>query len=166
LLGTASVSISAPAVVDPATLRIGEDLPSGYRRAVQAPREEFHLVEDRPRRDASHVLHYAAARQMELKGKTLGAARGVVVDLTDSLAVHVDREGRVVSSHLHKSDRGHQQRIRDHVAKLVGRGRVYEAREGETVDPAELIGQKKPYYIAYDPSGAKRMRRAFIACGS
>jgi len=165
LLGTASVSIAAAAVVDPATLRIGEDLPSGYRQAVNVPKQEFRLVEDRTRRDASHVLHYTSTRTMELRGKAMGVARGAVVDVSDDLAVHVDREGKVSSSQLHKSDRGHDRRIRDHVAKLIERGRVYETREGETVDPAELIGQKKPYYISYDPSGAKRIRRAFIACG-
>jgi len=116
------------------------------------------------RRDASHVLHYTATRKMELKGKTLGIARGAVVNLSDSLAVQVDRDGQVTSSHLHKSDRGHERRIRDHVEKLVARGRVYETREGETVNTTELIAQRKPYYIAYDDAGTKRIRRAFIAC--
>ncbi len=164
LLGTASASIGAPVTLDPARLRIGDDLPSGYRQAVSVPRQEFYLVDDRTRRDASHVLDYTATRTMELKGSALGAANGAVVDLTDSLAVQVDRDGQVTSSHLHKSDRGHERRIRDHVEKLVARGRVYDPRAGETVDLGALIGQKKPYYIAYDLEGTKRIRRAFIAC--
>ena len=78
--------------------------------------------------------------------------------------MQVDRDGRVVSSHYHKSDRAHAKRVRDHVEKLIARGRVYEAREGETVDSAKLIEQKKPYYVAYDRAGVKRIRRSFIAC--
>ena len=164
-LGTASVSVGVPLTVDPASLRIGEDLPSGFRAAMRAPKQEFRLVDERPQRGASRVLHYTAERRMELKGRALGAASGAVVDVSDSLAVQVDRDGRVVSSHLHETDRAHQRRIRDHVAKLVARDRVYEAREGEQVDPAALIEQKKPYYIAYDEQGRKWIRRAFIACG-
>ena len=163
-LGTASASVGAPLTIDPSSLRIGEDLPSGFRAAMQAPKQEFRLVEEHARGDAGSVLHYSSERRMELKGKALGAANGAVVDVPDSLAVQVDRQGRVVSSHLHETDRAHQRRIRDHVAKLVARDRVYEAREGEQIDPAVLIDQKKPYYIAYDEQGNKRIRRAFIAC--
>ena len=165
LLGTASASVGTPTTVDPTRLRIGEEVPANVRRAVRAPRRPFQLVEDRRRRDNSHVLHYTSTRSMELKGKAMGAAQGVVVDLPDSLAVQVDRDGRVVSSHYHKSDRAHAKRVRDHVEKLIARGRVYEAREGETVDSAKLIEQKKPYYVAYDRAGVKRIRRSFIACG-
>jgi len=41
---------------------------------------------------------------------------------------------------------------------------VYDTREGEQVDAEKLIGERKPYYIAYDDAGDKRVRRAFIAC--
>jgi hypothetical protein len=158
------VSIGAPATIDPATLRIGEDLPSGIRRFLSVPKQEFRLVEEQPRRDAGRVLQYTSTRKVELKGKDLGVARGAVVDVSDGLAVHVDSRGKVVSSHLHKSDRAHQKRIHEHVARLVARDRVYAASEGESVDPASLIEKKQPYYIAYD-AGEKRIRRAFIACG-
>ncbi|MDE3088905.1 MAG: hypothetical protein KGJ80_05930 [Chloroflexota bacterium] len=165
LLGTTSAPISAPAVIDPASVRIGEGLPSGFRGAVHVPKQEFRLVGEQPRRHASRVLHYRAARTMQLKGRAFGAARGAVIDVPDYLALQVDRGGRVRSSHLHRADRAHEKRIRDHVAKLVARDRVYVAREDESVDTAQLIAQKKPYYIAYDENGDKRIRRAFIACG-
>ncbi len=163
-LGTANARVGVPLTVDPASLRIGEDLPSGFRVAMQAPRREFRLTDERPQRDERRVLHYTSERRMELKGTQLGIARGAIVDVSDSLAVQVDREGKVVSSHLHRTDRAHQRRIRDHIEKLVARDRVYEAREGEQVDPAALIDQKKPYFIAYDEQGRKLIRRAFIAC--
>ena len=164
-LGTAGASIGAPTHIDLTRLRIGDDLPSGYRNAVSVPKQEFHLVEQRTLRKSTHVLHYATTRNAELKGKAFGAAKGVMVDLTDSVAVQVAADGRVVSSHYNKSDRAHEKRIRDHVEKIVATGRVYNAREGEIVDPAKLIETKQPYYIAYDHKGHKRIRRAFIACG-
>ena len=164
LAGIASASIGTPTAIDPASLRIGEDLPSGYRKAAGLPKQEFQLVEQRTRRDASHVLHYATTRKIELKGKAMGAAGGVMVDVTDSVAVQVAASGKVVSSHYHKSDHAHEQRIRDHVEKIMASGRVYDAREGEAIDPAKLIEQKQPYYIGYDQKGNKRIRRAFISC--
>lgn len=165
LIGIASVAIGAPATIDPATLRIGEDLPSGIRRFLSVPKQEFQLVEEQPRRDASRVLQYVSTRKVELKGNDLGVARGAVVEVSDGLAVHVDSRGKVVSSHLHKSDRANQQRIREHIVRLVAKDRIYAAPEGEQVDPPSLIAKKQPYYIAYDV-GEKRIRRAFIACGS
>ena len=165
LLGTASASIGIPTSIDPGSVRLGDDLPSGFRKAASIPKQELHLVEHRTQRDASHVLHYATTRNVELKGKAMGAAGGAIVDLTDSVAVKVGRDGQVVSSHYHKSDQAHEKRIRDHVEKIVASGRVYEAREGETIDPAKLIEKKQPYYIGYDSKGHKRIRRAFISCG-
>ncbi len=165
LAGTASASIGAAVTVDPASLRIGEDLPSGFRQAVRVPKQEFHLTETRTRRDASRVLQYTSTRTVQLKGKAMGMASGAVVDVADGLAVHVDSSGTVISSQLHKSDRAHEKRIRDHVEKLVAHGRVYATHEGETVDPDMLIEQKKPYYLDYDQAGTKRIRRSFIACG-
>ena len=85
--------------------------------------------------------------------------------MTSAIAVQVDRDGKIVSSHYHQVDRGQEKRARDHVAKLIARKRVYAAKEGEVVDSAELMAQRKPYYIAYDEQGNKRIRRAFIACG-
>jgi G3E family GTPase len=87
------------------------------------------------------------------------------VTMADAVAVQVDRAGQVVASHYHQVDQGQEKRARDHIAKLVARKRVYETKAGEAVDPAELIAQKKPYYLAYDEQGNKRIRRAFIACG-
>ena len=160
MIGIASGAIVTPAVAD---LRIGENLPSGYRRALQVPAREFRLVEKRAQRDASRVLQFTATRQVELKGKELGVARGVVVDIADAVAVHVDGEGRFMAAQARHADRAREEQVRDHVAKLVARGRVYEARVGEHTDPMMLIARRQPYYIAYDEQGNKRISRAFIA---
>jgi hypothetical protein len=166
LLGTASATLGTPTSIDPANRRIGEDLPPAYRKAASIPKEALHLVDQRKQRDASHVLHYATTRKVELKGKAMGAAGGVMVDLTDSVAVKVAADGQVVSSHYHKSDSAHEKRIIDHVKKIVASGRVYNAREGEIIDSAKLIKNKQPYYIGYDQKGNKRIQRAFISCGN
>jgi hypothetical protein len=47
--------------------------------------------------------------------------------------------------------------------RLIDRGRVYAANPGAPMDTAMLLERKQPYYIAYDDSGEKRIRRAFIA---
>jgi hypothetical protein len=145
--------------------RVGEDLPSGIRKWLPVRKTEFQLMREQTRRDQTRVLYYAAPRQLEFKGDALGAANGARVTLADAVAVQVDADGGVVSSHYHQVDRGQEKRVRDHVAKLIARERVYATRAGEAIDPAELLAQKKPYYIAYDDRGDKRIRRAFIACG-
>ena len=146
--------------------RVGEDLPSGIRQWMALHKRDLRLVDERTRRDQSRVLHYATPRRVEIKGDALGVANGAVVTVADVVAVQVDRDGKVVSSHYHQVDRGAEKRIRDHVAKLAARKRVYAAQAGQVIDPSELIAQRKPYYIAYDDEGRKRIRRAFIACGA
>jgi len=163
--GVVSVPVTARPTWELPTTRVGEDLPSGIRKWIPLPKTEFRLVDERTRHDQSRVLHYAAPRQVAYTGDALGVANGAAVTMTDAVVVQVDREGKIVSSHYHQADRGQEKRVRDHIAKLVARKRVYEAKAGEVVDPAELIAQKKPYYLAYDAQGNKRIRRAFIACG-
>jgi hypothetical protein len=82
------------------------------------------------------------------------------------VAVQVDSDGAVMATQLHQFDRAYEKRVHDHVAKLVARNRVHEARGGEAVDTEKLITQRQPYFIAYDVQGTKRIRRAFIACCS
>ena len=161
--GVASASVSPLSQADVLSRRIGDDLPSGYRRPLGIGKQEFRLIDQQ--NDEATVLHYAAEREMQLEGAGLGDAQGAMISMPDTLSVRVDREGKVISSQLHKTDEGHQNCIRDHVVKLVERGRVYAAAGGEKIDPAVLIEQKKPYYIDYDQAGNKRIRRAFIACG-
>ncbi|MBI5304517.1 MAG: hypothetical protein HY868_20455 [Chloroflexi bacterium] len=162
LAGTASGAIGVPLAM--VSTEMGGELPSNVRRELRVAKREFRLVDQQTKHNQMRVLHYAAPREVALKGKALGVAQGAVVTVTDAVAVQVDREGKVVSANQHKVDRGQEQRITDHVAKLVERNRVYAAKEGEEVDPAALIEKRQPYYVAYDAQGTKRIRRAFIAC--
>jgi hypothetical protein len=162
LAGTASGSIGTPlAMVSPT---MGGDMPSEVRRVLKVSNREFRLVGEQRERDQTRVMHFTSTREVELKGRALGVAQGALVTVTDAVAVQVDHAGMVVSAHQHKTDRGQEKRITDHVAKLVERNRIYAAKEGETVDPAALIETKQPYYVAYDGKGDKRIHRAFIAC--
>jgi hypothetical protein len=163
LSGVASGAVSTVINAVDWSRRIGDDLPSGYRRPLGIGKQEFRLIDQKS--DDAVVLHYAAEREMQLDGADLGEAQGAMISLTDTLSVHVDPEGNILSSQLHKTDEGYANRIRDHVAKLIERGRVYASAIGEKIDPSNLIEQKKPYYIDYDEAGNKRIRRAFIACG-
>ncbi len=163
-LGTTRVEIETPASLESANVRTDAELPARVRVSLRAPKKDFRLVAEQPRPGGRRVLDYRVAREMELKGAGLGVARGATVTLWDSIAVHVAPDGRMISAQHQRTDRAHEKRIRDHVAKLVARGRVYAAPEGERVDPSTLIARKQPYYIAYDPDGKKRIHRAFIAC--
>ena len=163
--GVASVPLDVRPSWELSETRVGEDLPSGIRRALAAPRQAYQLVGAQTGDDASRMLYYTAPRQVELKGADLGVARGAVVTLMDAVAVRVDRDGRLVSSHHHKVDRGQTRRVRDHVAKLIERDRVFAGKEGEAVDSGDLIERGQPYYVAVDAAGNKRIHRAFIACG-
>ncbi len=158
--GTASAELGAPMSLD----MVSAELPTNIRQMLRAPKQEYRLVSDQPRRDEGRMLHYAASRDMALTGKTLGVAQGAMVTLTDAVAVQVDRDGKVVSTHRHKADRAQEKRIHDHVRKLVERNRVYAAKAGEAVNPGDLIERKQPYYIEMDTAGNKHIRRAFIAC--
>ncbi|MGE5263321.1 MAG: hypothetical protein ACM3S0_08065 [Acidobacteriota bacterium] len=162
--GTASVSIGTPFKLGIAQTQSGQELPSNVRKKLKLPRRDFRLVRDTPKRDDGSVLHFVAPREMELKGRDLGPARGAVVTVTDAVSLHVDPEGRVLSANQHKVDKGQEKRIQDHVAKLVQRDRVYDASKEGSIDPSRLIALKQPYYLAYDKDGKKRIRRAFIAC--
>lgn len=162
-LGTTRVEIETPASLENVNVRADAELPAQVRASLKAPKKDFRLVAEDQRPGGGSVLHYRVAREMELKGAGAGVARGATVTLWDSIAVHVAQDGRMISAHHQRTDRAHEKRIRDHVAKLVERGRVYAAQEGERIDPSALIARKQPYYIAYDPDGKKRIHRAFIA---
>lgn len=164
--GTASVSIGTPPKLGIAQATAGQELPSDARKKLKLPRRDFRLVQETPKRDDGRVLHFVAPREMQLKGRDLGPARGAVVTVTDAVSLHVDPDGRVLSANQHKVDKGQEKRIQDHVAKLVRRGRIYDAGKEGAVDPSLLIERKQPYYLEYDNEGKKRIRRAFIACGS
>jgi hypothetical protein len=165
LEGVTSVPLTTRPTWELPTTRVGEDLPSGIRKWLPVPKTAFRLVNERTRRDQTRVLYYAAPRRVTFTGESLGAANGAVATLADAVAVQLDADGIIVSSHYHHVDRAQEKRVRDHLAKLIARQRVYAAAPGERVDPAELLAQKKPYYLTYDEQGNRRIRRAFIACG-
>ncbi len=161
--GTASGAVGTPVPLGTGGAEAGGEIPAQVRRALKLPKRDYVLTREQPSRQG-RVVHYTAPRDMQLRGADLGVARGAIVTVTDAVSVQVDPEGRVMSSQHHKVDQGQKRRIRDHVAKLVERGRVYAAKPGESIDPELLIERKQPYYVTYDRSGNKRIRRAFIAC--
>lgn len=155
---------AAPVSVETIERKIGAPLPSEFIQMLRERRHDMRLMDDIERRDASRVLHYESTRTSELKGKSFGIAAGAKIDLSDAVAVQLAQDGSVIAAQLHRADSAYEKRIQDHIVKLVERKRVYDTREGEQVDAEKLIGERKPYYIAYDDAGDKRVRRAFIAC--
>ncbi|MBI5652586.1 MAG: hypothetical protein HZC40_19390 [Chloroflexi bacterium] len=155
---------AAPVSVETIERKLGAPLPSEFIQALRERRQDLRLMDDIERRDASRVLHYESTRTSELKGKSYGIAAGATIDLSDAVAVQLAEDGTVIAAQMHRADRAYEKRIQDHVVKLVERKRVYDTAEGEQVDSEKLIAEKKPYFIAFDADGSKRVRRAFIAC--
>ncbi|MBI4790994.1 MAG: hypothetical protein HY782_28525 [Chloroflexi bacterium] len=162
-LGTASGSIGTPRL-GVAAAQPGEEIPSQIRQWLQLPQLDFRLLADRLKPDRGRVLHYVAPRELWLKGNDLGVAADAIVAVTDAVAINLDDAGQMLSAHQYTVDRAHETRIRNHVANLIQRGRVYAATQGERIDPAVLMERKQPYYVGFDESGQKRIRRGFIAC--
>jgi hypothetical protein len=165
LEGVASIPLTMRPTWELPTTRVGEDLPSGIRKWIPVPKKEFRLVKEQTRRDQTRVLYYVAPRRVTLTGTSLGVANGAVAQLVSAVTLQVNADGVVVSSHYHQIDRAQERHVRDHIAKLVARQRVYVPSPGAAVDVQELIAQRKPYYVTYDAQGNKQIRRAFIACG-
>lgn len=165
LEGVISVPLEKRPMWELPTTRVGEDLPSGIRKWIPVPKTEFRLVGEKKRRDLTRLLYYVAPRRVTLIGESLREVSGTQVVLTNAVTLQVNPDGRIEAVHLHQVDRAHERRVRDHVAKLVARKRVYVPPPNASVDVQELIAQRKPYYVAYDEQGHKQIRRAFIACG-
>lgn len=144
--------------------RVGEDLPSGIRKWIPVPKTEFQLVAEKKQRNQTRLLYYIAPRRITFTGESLREANGAQVVLANAITLQVNPDGVIITSHYHQVDRAQERRVRDHVAKLVARQRVYVPSPGAAVDLRELIAQRKPYYLEYDAQGNKRIRRAFIAC--
>jgi hypothetical protein len=147
------------------TTRVGEDLPSGIRKWIPVPKTEFQLVGEKKRRDQTRLLYYIAPHRVTFTGEALREVSGAQAVLVNAVTVQVNPDGAIVAVHLHQVDRAQERRVRDHIAKLVARKRVYVPPAGASIDVQELIAQRKPYYVAYDEQGNRQIRRAFIACG-
>lgn len=163
-LGSASASLGTPITIDSGGEGLGGELPGRIQDELRLHDHYFSLSCEHCREDGHRILHYVAPRELRLEDPELGIARGAVVRLTNAVAIHADSDGRIISIHQHQVDRAQEKRIHDHVQKLVGLDRVYRAKFGEALDPSLLIDLGKPYYVAYDRAGRRRIRRAFIAC--
>lgn len=165
LEGVTSIAVTTRPKWELPAVRLGEDLPAMVRRWIRVPNLEFRLTRTQTQRDRTRILYYVAPHQVAFQGDALGVANGAMATLVDAVVVQVAPDGAVISSQYHQVDRGLIKRVRDHVAKLIARKRVYVAPPGTRIDLTELIARKQPYYVEYDAQGNKRIRRAFIACG-
>lgn len=164
LEGVISIPLEQRPTWELPTTRVGEDLPSGIRKWIPVPKIEFQLVGEKKQRDQTRLLYYLAPRRITLTGESLREVRGVQVVLANAVTLQVNPDGVITAVHVHQADRAQERRVRDHIAKLVARRRVYVPPPDVSVDVQELMAQRQPYYVAYDEQGHKQIRRAFIAC--
>ncbi len=155
-----------PARLGTAGVRVGKEFPAEVAASLGLSAREFHLVGELDRSDASRVLDFRKERALELLDDRFGVARGVTLSLQDSVSVLLDWSGKLVASHAQIADVAHEDRIQDHIEKLVARKRVYVGEEGKAIDPNELIERHQPYYVETDAEGKRRLRRGFVACGA
>jgi hypothetical protein len=166
LEGVLSVAVTRCPKWEMPVWRIGEDVPALVRQRIPIPKMEFRLVTEHTWHDQTRVLYYIAPHLVRLAGESLGVANGAVVRLFNAVTIQINADGVIVSSHHHQADRAQARRVRDHIAKLIARQRVYAPAPDAVVDVRELLAQRKPYYVAYDEQGNKQIQRAFIACGT
>ncbi|MBI4675137.1 MAG: hypothetical protein HY741_26140 [Chloroflexi bacterium] len=138
--------------------------PDELQKALQLRGEEKIFTRELGRVEDEKVVQYRAQRMISLKGKQFGAANGALVPIQGGLTLNVNETGMVAFSGFYRAGVHDVRAIRDHVAKLAGSNRIYDACPGDNGDVMHLITRRQPYYIDYDAEGNKILRRAFIAC--
>lgn len=137
--------------------------PEELQNALRLRGEEKIFARELARLDDEKVVQYRAQRLIPLHGKQYGPANGALVPIQGGLTLNVNETGMVAFSGFYRAGVDDVRAIRDHVAKLAERDKIYDTRPGDEKDVMHLITLKQPYYIDYD-EGNKILRRAYIAC--
>lgn len=138
--------------------------PEELQKALRLRGEEKIFTRELGVTDEEKVVQYRAQRLIPLKGKQFGVANGALVPLQGGLTLNVNETGMVAFSGFYRAGAHDVRAIRDHVAKLAEKNRIYDACHGDECDVMHLITRRQPYYIEYDAEGNKILRRAYIAC--
>lgn len=108
------------------------------------------------------AIEYSAT-QMKLEGAEFGAANGVSVDERAVVSLQFDARGALVAFQINPMDERHLKLVKDQVRKLAVADEIYLAAPGEAIDPDALRAKRKPWYVATDAQGRKRLKRAYMA---
>lgn len=138
--------------------------PEELQKALQLRGEEKIFTRELGISEEEKVVQYRAQRLITLKGKQFGVANGAMVPIQGGLTLNVNETGMVAFSGFYRAGAHDVRAIRDHVAKLAEKNRIYDACPGDEGDVMHLITRRQPYFIDYDAEGNKILRRAYIAC--
>jgi len=109
------------------------------------------------------IVTYSAKIEIKLESVELGEADGVVMDQWMMVSLRFDARGGLVSSHAGSLDESRVRQAREQIRRLLAADEIYVPAPGEKIDPTILRAQHKPWYIAIDEQGRKRLRRAYIS---
>jgi hypothetical protein len=138
--------------------------PAELQNALRLHGQELIFARELGRLQDEKVVQYRAQRLIPLRGKQFGAANGAMVPLQGGLTLNVNPRGLVEFSGYYRAGIDDVRAIRDHVEKLAARDRIYATAPGDERNIMHLITLGQPYYIDFDPSGQRILRRAYFAC--
>ncbi len=138
--------------------------PAELQKALRLRGQEMIFSRELGTLQDDKVVQYSAQRMIPLRGKQFGVANGAMVPLQGGLTLNVDQAGMVAFSGFYRAGSDDVRAIRDHVEKLAGKDRIYDARPGDPTEVTHLFSRRQPYYIHYDEQGQKILRRAYMSC--
>ncbi len=108
------------------------------------------------------TIEYAASA-LKIVGAEFGVANGVSVDERANISLRFDARGALMASQVSPADARHLRLVQDQIKKLAAADEIFLAPPNQDVDPDTLRAQRKPWYVATDAQGRKRLKRAYMA---
>lgn len=109
------------------------------------------------------ALEYAVTVPIELRGDEFGAADGVSVDERVTATLNFDARGVLALADVSPIDERHLQSVKTNVRKLAAAEQIERVSPNESLGTSKTRAPRKPWYIATDADGRKRLRRALMA---
>jgi len=139
---------------EPLTTRVLDAI----RESLGARRDEEILVRA-SRTDGS--LSGRRIRDLVLSGPEYGPADGAAVELSDSFTVAVEESGYVTAARVESAGPDEEEDAREFVRTLARLGRIAQ-EDGSGSDARRLYEERKSHFVALEPDGVRRLRRAWV----
>lgn len=131
------------------------------KSALRLP-EEVELEFARLSRDSEGgLLEYIFMQPILLQGPDYGPADGVTVQEPTSARLRFDKDGMFVSFQVSLVDEQHLHSVQEQVRGLAAADQISPVSSDLSGRPAFDLGPK-PWYVAPDAKGRKRLKRAFV----
>ncbi len=94
-------------------------------------------------------------QEVQLEGKELGEASGLMTPFGRNLTLFFDTAGELSAYEIDDLAAEGVERRKFDVKKLIENGEVYFAEKGEKIDVSKLISERKRYYVQVNEQGKK-----------